>query len=272
MNIKSFAWNHVPLSVLRSAAIVTGAGMRTKEKLGLIAPPWYAYGILNAADHAKKVGVDSIWVLEFGVAAGRGLRFMSAISAEVEALTGINIRIAGFDTGKGMPPSEDYRDHPEKYREGDYPMVDEAKLRSDIGDRLELVIGNIDDTVDGFRNRLSPERPIGFMAIDVDVYSSTASALRLFDSAPENYLPMTFSYFDDCANRSHFNRFAGELLAIDEFNDQHDLTKIDIDRGVWNSHRQLGPQLWYERMYITHIFDHPWRTAAVKRAAKLLPE
>lgn len=114
-------------------------------------------------------------------------------SVEVEALTGVNIKIAGFDTGKGMPPSDDYRVHPEKYKECDYPMADEAKLRSDIGEMLERVIGNIDDTVDGFRSRLSAERPIGFVAIDVDVYSSTMSALRLFDSAPESYLPMTSS-------------------------------------------------------------------------------
>lgn len=272
MNIKSLAWNHAPLSILKSAAIVTGAGMRTKEKLGLVPRPWYAYGLLSAADHAKKVGVKAIWSLEFGVASGRGLRNMAVIAREVEKITGIDIYIAGFDTGTGMPPSDDYRDHPEKYKSGDYPMVDEAKLRADVGDRVELIIGNIEDTVDEFRNRLSSERPIGFVAIDVDVYSSTVSALRLFDSAPEHYLPMTFSYFDDCSSRSHFNRFAGELLAIDEFNDAHEIRKIDIDRGVWNSHRQLGPQLWYERMYITHIFDHPWRTAAVKRAAKLLPE
>lgn len=272
MSIKSIAWNYAPLGVLRTLARFSKSGFRVQEKLGIVNRSWYAYGLLSAADHAKEVGVSSIWALEFGVAAGRGLRNMVAVAREVESLTGVKIKVAGFDTGSGMPLSEDYRDHPEKYLEGDYPMVDIDKLRKDIGSDTELLIGNIDDTVDDFREQLSADRPVGFVAIDVDVYSSTVSALRLFDSSPDHYLPMTFSYFDDSSSRSHFNRFAGELLAIDEFNDSHSMRKIDIDRGVWNAHRQLGPQLWYERSFITHIFDHPWRTAAVKRAAKILPE
>ena len=150
-------------------------------------------------------------------------------------------------------------------------MPDASQLRRDIGDGLELILGDITDTVDGFRAGLSKDRPIGFVAVDVDIYSSSKSALRLFEGDAELYLPMTFTYFDDCANRSHFNRFAGELLAIDEFNAEHALRKLDIDLGIWNSHRRLGPQLWHTQMYILHAFDHPWRTASRVRESKIIP-
>lgn len=270
MSIRQTVWAHAPLPLLKAAASLRGR-YRAKEKLGLIRPPWYAYGVLSAADHARRLGKDEIWVLEFGVAAGRGLRSLAGFSREVSQETGIRIRLAGFDTGSGMPPSTDYRDHPEKYREGDFPMIDYRKLEKELGDAVELVIGDIGKTVDGFRDKLSPDCPVGFVAIDVDTYTSSKAALRLFDGDPGLYLPMTWCYFDDCS-RSHFSRFTGELLSIEEFNVEHELRKIDNDRGVWNVHRQLGPQLWYDRMFILQVLDHPWRVTRPDRPAKIIRE
>ena len=34
------------------------------------------------------------------------------ISRKVSAITGIEFEIVGFDSGVGMPPPQDYRDHP----------------------------------------------------------------------------------------------------------------------------------------------------------------
>ena len=194
------------------------------------------------------------------------------MSKVVTKETGVKIRVAGFDTGTGMPPSTDYRDYPDKYQKGDFPMVDYEKLKSELSENAEIIIGDVDDTVDSFRNKLTNKCPVGFVAIDVDTYTSTKSALRVFESEPEHYLPMTISYFDDCSCRSHFNRFCGELLAIDEFNSEHELRKLDIDRGVWNSHRQIGPQLWYERVYILHVFEHAKKRELKKRSAKIIKE
>lgn len=269
MTVRQMFWNHAPLSMLRMAARATG-GFRAKAALGLERRPWYAYGLLSAADHARKVGKSEIWALEFGVAAGRGMRNLLYLSRHVTRETGVTIRLAGFDTGSGMPLSNDYRDHPEKYSAGDFPMTDYAKLKEDLGDGVDLVIGDIAKTIDGFRERLSEDCPVGFVAIDVDTYTSSKATLRLFDGDANFYLPMTWCYFDDCSSRSHFNRFAGELLSIEEFNQGHELRKLDVDRGVWNAQRRLGPQLWHERMYILHIFDHPWRTAATKRSPKII--
>ncbi len=271
MSINSLVWNRFPFSLLKVLALFT-AKFRTKEKLGLIRRPWYAYGLLSAADHASRLGLKEIWAIEFGVASGNGLRNLCELSVLISKETGIKIRVAGFDTGSGMPVPTDYRDHPEKYHEGDFPMIDYNNLKIDLKDQAELIIGNISDTVDGFRDKLTVDCPVGFVAIDVDTYSSTKLAFHLFNNQPEFYLPMIYCYFDDCANRSHFNKFCGELFAIDEFNSEHELRKLDVDRGVWNSHRQIGPQLWYERVYILHVFEHTKKRVLKKRSAKIIKE
>ena len=177
--MKSLAHKALPLPVLGPLTRSFGS-FRAKERLGLIRRPWYAYGLLSAADRAAKLGYEQIAAIEFGVASGRGLRNMVALSRNVAEATGVEIRVVGFDRATGMPPTTDYRDHPEVYGEGDYPMIDEGKLRRDIGDSAELIIGDIEETVTGYKERLHKASPVGFMAVDVDIYSSTKAALRLF--------------------------------------------------------------------------------------------
>ena len=55
------------------------------------------------------------------------------------------------------------------------------------------------------------------------------------------YLPFVFCYFDESGGRYHFTKFAGELLAIEEFNNlsSNKFRKIDTDRSVWNEHMNL---------------------------------
>ncbi len=267
--IKQIFWRNTPLSIQRMVARKLG-GFRVRERFNVTDRPWYAYGLLSAADQAAKLGYSEMTAVEFGVANGRGLRVMEKLATEVTNLTGVTIHLVGFDTGDGMPIITDYRDHPEKYRNGDFPMLDQKALRRDVKN-VELVIGNIEETVPTYLSRLNRDRPLGFFAMDVDIYSSSKAGLGLFETEPENYLPFVYAYFDDSSSRSHFNRFCGELLSIDEFNDEHKMRKIDIDRGAWNAHREIGPQLWYERMYILHVFDHPKRFPLAERRAKVLP-
>jgi len=104
--------------------------------------------------------------------------------------------------------------------------------------------------------------------MDVDIYSASKAVLSLFNADPEYYLPFVFAYFDDSSSRSHYNRFCGELLSIDEFNQEHEMRKIDIDHGTWNVHREIGSQLWYERMFILPLFDHPKRFSLTERGER----
>jgi hypothetical protein len=77
-----------------------------------------------------------------------------------------------------MPPAIDYRDLPESFQEGDFPMNVEILTRS-LPAFAELVIGDLEHTFPAFLAKASAEAPIGFVAIDVDYYSSATKALRI---------------------------------------------------------------------------------------------
>jgi hypothetical protein len=230
--------------------------LRQKIKYDLVPREAYAYGILAAADLAKINNVKKIILIEFGVAAGGGLLNMCYIAKEVTKLTGIEFQIFGFDTGKGMPEPLNYKDHPEKYFTGDYPLVDRAALLKKLPTNATIIFGKIEDSVNDFLKNV--KFPIGFVSIDVDYYYSTVDCLKVFNSFPELYLPYVFTYFDDVYNIDH-NIFCGELLAIKEFNDVNTLRKISIATMLNNS-RIFRRSPWTHQTYLTHIFDHESRS------------
>ena len=88
-------------------------------------------------------------------------------------------------------------------------------------------LGPVEDTVRNFCELENPA-PIGFIAFDLDYYSSTRSALSLL-AAPHNYLlPRVLCYFDDTVGDIDMaiNEYTGELLAIREFNDCREDIKL----------------------------------------------
>ena len=242
---------------------------RHKELLGIHKRPWYAYGLLKAAELAKKNGYKRFTAIEFGVASGRGIKIMYEYKKEIEKILDIKIDIVGFDTGKGMPRTNDYRDFPDKYHEGDFPMIDLNKIKAM---NCNIVLGDLKKTIQSFKKKLNKESPIGFFAMDVDIYSSTKSALNLFNENSIFYLPFIFCYFDESSGRHHFTKFAGELLAIEEFNNhkKNKFRKIDIDRGVWNDHKLIPYQIWYDRCFILHVFDHKLRQKTEVRKQRII--
>jgi hypothetical protein len=53
--------------------------------------------------------------------------------------------------------------------------------------------------------------------VNVDIYSSTCDVLRIFSNRKRKMLRRVFIYCDD-VDLMFTHRFAGELLAIEEFN------------------------------------------------------
>ena len=80
-------------------------------------------------------------MIEFGVASGAGLLELERICEYVEKDYDIELHVYGFDTGTGLPRSDDYRDAPWKWGEGWYEM-DVDKLNRQLK-RAKLVIGNV---------------------------------------------------------------------------------------------------------------------------------
>jgi len=244
--------------------------LRDKEKFGLLHRPHYAYGLLRAADTARFFGLAEVTVCEFGVAAGAGLENMCNLAGLISKETGIGFHIYGFDTGAGLPDGLTYKDHPEMWIPGDFPMGDLADLERRMKDRASLVFGNISDTIGGFVGNLTERAPVGFLAIDVDIYSGSRAALQVFDSPnPKLYLPALPIYFDDV--QSFFsNKWCGELASIEEFNECHALRKIDTDHSLPGD-RALSSS-FYRRMYTAHVLDHPARNSFAKRLAMDIPQ
>lgn len=220
------------LATIDRAAIPQRAGtLREKELFGLINRASYTYGMLRAADTASFFGKSAVTACKSGVATGMGMTNMTVMAELIQAETGIRFRVVGFDTGAGLPPPNGYEDHPELWSGGDFAMENPAQLRARLKGKAELIVGDIYGTIDAFSATLTPECPLGFVSIDVDIYSGTVTALRALGGRAELYLPAMSFYLDDVG--SYFSNAAcGELCAVNEHNQAHPLRPIDIDRSL----------------------------------------
>jgi hypothetical protein len=216
--------------------------------------PEYAYCTFYAAQQAKHLDINRISAIEFGVAGGTSLVDLEEISELVAKETSVEINIYGFDLGTGLPSPLDYRDLPYVFQKGFYKMDFDALTK-----RLKkaaLIMGDIKNTVQNFFQKYQPA-PIGFVGIDLDYYSSTVHALRLLNTDDQNLLPRVFCYFDDLIGNDYeiHSEFAGELLAIREFNDQSEYRKLAKVNGL--HYKRIIKRKWCEQVYVLHSFKHP---------------
>lgn len=257
-----------PLRILTQLAVrVLPCSIRRKAAWDVVERPEYLVGVLEGADLALRGGIREICVIEFGVAGGSGLIALQGYAEAVERETGVRIGVYGFDTGAGLPQHcGDYRDHPDSWKAGDY-LMDFERLRRLLTARTELVLGNISETVPRFVTE-TQNAPIGFVSVDVDLYSSATAALAVLSHPKKRMLrrlPMTFDDIDFPAN----HKFAGELLAIREFNQQDIPVKIDHWRGL-QSNRPFFEAPWLRNMYMAHDLE-AISQAALKRDIVDLP-
>ena len=257
------------LNVMSLPVMLFGS-YRRKVQWDLVIRQQYAFPILWAADYAKKMGLSRITVVEFGVAAGAGLFNMCEVAAATTRATGVEFRIVGFDSAEGLPTALDYRDLPESFQQGDYPMlVSPDELRSRLPANAELIVGKIEETVAEFLKQVDPDCPIGFVSVDVDYYSSSKACLELLRGKPEQYLPMTPVYLDDLEPVAN-NPWTGEMLAVNEFNAENEMRKI-APFTLLRGRRIFKNAGWIDRMFMAHMHDHPVRQPnTVARPAAVL--
>ena len=222
----------------------------------------YAFGLHKAfefaAGEAVRLGLKRLVFIEFGVASGAGLLNMCRIAGRLSAHFGIPFRVIGFDTGSGLPQPVDYRDHPEKYLDGDYVPHDIAALERALPPNAEIIYGPIAETLAVLDERLEQGDFVGFVSVDVDYWSSTKDCFTLFDNRNLEFLPNTPIYLDDVNNVDH-HPFAGELLAAAEFNRDHERQKITPMNQLRNW-RIFKDAIWLDQMYWFFNFDHPYFT------------
>lgn len=248
-------WAGVIRRFIRATSSVYSYSPSFLTDIQAVERPHYAYCLLNAADLARRLGIARISALEFGVAGGNGLAFLSDFGRAVERLTGVAIDCYGFDTGEGMPDPAGAKDLPYWFRAQQYRM-DEKKLRERLTE-AKLVIGNVSKTVAGFLEKYDPA-PIGVVINDTDYWSSTRDSLKLFDGAadrPEHFLPRLYLYFDDIIGSAieMYGPYNGQLAAIEEFNASHPSIKVHRNQNLLaDTHRA-----WRHQVYYAHLFDHP---------------
>jgi len=245
------------LNVLSLFVALFGS-FRQKIEFDLIIRQQNAFCLLKAAEFARWKKLHSVTVIEFGVASGAGLLNICHIAKQVTKETGVHFNIFGFDTGLGLPPPRDYRDQPEIFSEGSYPMLDYDKLLKTLPSNAKLVIGNVEKTIPEFLKEVSEESPIGFIAIDVDYYWSAKECLKILqDENPKKYLPMTLTYLDDIGSVTS-NPWVGELLAVNEFNAENECRKIHPYTFL-RTQRIFKQTRWIDQIFVMHTLDHEWR-------------
>ena len=226
-----------------------------------------AYSILKCAEDAKKMNLSTVTLIEFGVASGSGLVNMATIAKKVSKITNIKFNIFGFDTGTGLPAPKNLKDYPNAFQEGDYP-IDIQRLKRILPDNVELVLGDVKETVVSFIKKISPEAPIGYIVLDLDYYSSSFGALQVLTHDSDKYLPTVHLYADDIDEFGH-SQFCGEEAAIENFNGKNELRKIE--KNIFLKHGRLFKKAkWLDKMFKISILDHPNRKGTPRTFVKTL--
>ena len=219
-------------------------------KLNALSRPQYAYCAYYSAMLAKKLNYKKISFLEFGVAKGNGLLCLEELASRIEKEIDIEIEIYGFDTGKGLIETKDYRDLPYFFQGGMYKMdVNELNKRLK---RSKLILGDVNQTAKSFIENYKPGK-IAAIFNDLDFYSSTINSFEIFNHDIESFLPRVFCYFDDVVGSAEemYSEFTGELLAINEFNNSNANKKISLNTNL--QHLDVS---WKNQIYYLHHFKH----------------
>ena len=159
----------------------------TGERQGLIARSNHLSRMLRAADVVKYCGKQSVTVIECIVASRLGLLNIIDMALMTKRETGIELRIFGFDTGQGLPVVQGYKDHPELWGIGDVGTEDRHSLTCVVRGRTETIWGDIANTIRRFTHSIESSFPLGFLSVDLDIYSATKAALHCPTGPPENY-------------------------------------------------------------------------------------
>ena len=212
--------------------------------------PHYHSVIYESTQTALKLNLKKISIIEFGVAGGNGLLAIEKYCEKLSKKYNVDYEIYGFDFGdsSGLNKTENPKEIPYFWDEGEFKM-DYKKLNQKLK-KTKLILGDVSKTIDKFNADYSPA-PIAAIFFDLDYYTSTINAFKIFENVDEKLLPRIVCYFDDL--QPHVNNFNGEMAAINEFNEKYKNMKLTKDYGSTLNY-YYGP--WEEEVFIFHKFDH----------------
>ena len=211
-------------------------------------------GVLSAAHLARmssrSLGFpssSSVW--REAMASSRSSGSQRTSSACIESAS----TCTGSTPAWACPGRLDHRDVPNLYRESGFPM-DEAKLRARLKS-ARLILGDVNETIGTFL--ASRPAPVGFVSVDVDLYSSTMSALKVVRRGPGVAVTACVLLL-----RRHSGR---DVFRVHRRTTRH----CGLQRGPRDAERfrrysvygiscipPHSTEAWPDQMFIAHLFDH----------------
>jgi hypothetical protein len=153
------------------------------------------YPLTYVFEHLKYVHKpDTLW-LEFGVASGRTINYISTFTTD---------KVFGFDSFEGLP---------EKWRDGfEKGAFDQGGNLPIVNNNVELIKGWFKDTLTDFIQ--THNKKISFIHLDADLYSSTKYILDTLKGYMDKDCILVL---DELVNYPGFDGDKGELKAFYEF-------------------------------------------------------
>jgi len=144
--------------------------------------------------------------------------------------------------------------------------MDVVALRAKLN-QSELILGDVAETTTTFFKNYNPS-PIGFIAFDLDYYSSTKSAFNIFKNTQDLFLPRVECYMDDVSSFEVLSASTetGVLKAIHDFNNESE-TKI-LKKELVSRARHFFAR-WNDCMYVHHNFNHQKYNTNVAQSYKI---
>jgi|TARA_B110001452_G_C15185018_1_gene411589 hypothetical protein len=185
--------------------------------------PHYESILYEACLEAKKLGINNVTTLELGVAGGNGIMALEKYKKKIEKVLDIKIDIYGFDTGTGLPETENVNEDLPFFWRSDQYKIDKDDLEKRISSKI--FYGDVKDTVDDFVK--VNKNKICCIFFDLDLYTSTKNFLNQVPKIKDQLLPRVLCYMDDVyVPENYINQFNGVFKAIDEFNNANDKFKL----------------------------------------------
>ncbi len=158
-------------------------------------PNVHTYPLTYVFEHMKLQHKPNTLWLEFGVASGRTINYISQFTHET---------VYGFDSFEGLP---------EKWRDGfDKGAFNRHGHLPQVNPNVQLIKGWFNDTLLPFIQ--SQNKKVSFIHMDADLYSSTK---YIFDVLKDYIDQDCVIVFDELVNYHGFDGDTGELKAFYEF-------------------------------------------------------
>jgi len=212
--------------------------------------PHYESILYEGCLEAKKLGIKKVSALELGVAGGNGMVSLEKYKKKIQKVLDIEIDIYGFDTGYGLPKTENVNEDLPFFWRSDLYKIDKEALEKKINSKI--FFGDVKDTVDDFIK--TNKSKVSCIFFDLDLYTSTKNFVNQIPKLSDHLLPRVLCYFDDVyVPENYINQFNGVFKAIEEFNKSTE--KFKLGYSV-DHHKNFKFPLAKSSIYTLHSFEN----------------